>query len=252
MKKIGLLAICLGTSILMVGCGQASKGEADSQDRHTQTTSSVSQGADQNLLEQLENISLDVEGEYIRKTIDNDSIEKEYKRTREFTGNLKDVKIISQDKEDITVKAVVANDFYTTVEPITIHFQLKNNEIGSGVIEDNQPKVQPTIPYTLDMIFGKELKLTYVEGLEEKKFTVSRDTVEKIGYEYETGNVTGGFCGISDFSYEGHVIFYCKDGRKLKQSVDIDYRPDKDKEYTLESDKSIWRISTKENARFIE
>lgn len=270
MKKIGLLAIYIGVSIVMTGCGKASEGGADGQGQVQ--ISSVSEGINQTLLEQLENLSFDVEGYYIEKRINNEMVEKEVECPKSYTGNLKEINLISQHKDEVVLEALLANDFYTTTEPVPIVFPMENNILGSGVIEDNHFKVKPVIPYpdTLDWILNEDLKVTitpdidnldweldedfkvnFQEGSGVEEFTITPDTVEKIQYEYETGKITGSFCRINDFGYSGRLIFNCKDGRKIKQDVDIYYRPDNEK-YTSESNKLIWGINKKKDAKLLE
>ncbi|SFS08095.1 hypothetical protein [Anaeromicropila populeti] len=166
----------------------------------------------------------------------------------QFDGFAKDIEIIEVTDKEVTVSAVLADPYFTTVDAVEVTYTYEKEDefYITGVNEIERVPIKPTVERNLDMFYEKGIEINFYNesGIGTYSVDVTKDTVSKIEYDPDCTISGERYLALSDheFYYNGEVIFHCNDGKMYEGVVYMFYLPYEKKEDGWDGD-AEWKLT---------
>lgn len=242
LKKVALMVVL--SSFYLAGCAAGGSAAADPTTAVSQeVTEPAAETINPEILEALASKTVDVKGYYITINIRRIGEEKtEKERDKDYKGYLKDIEVMEQAGEMITVKAylVDSDDFFTTAEKVDLEYNTKD---GSIEIKTEKMKIEPTIFFDTSMFFGTIRSANNYRVLDDLPDMTEENIKEIVLLEGVEDRGTQ----MNDFSFNGCVKITDKEDNVFLCDFYLYYKPYSEQDrFTREkmekNQSSIWDI----------
>lgn len=200
-KKAALIIIM--SSVYLAGCNAAGGGAAadPSAAASQEVTEPGSETISPEILEALESKTVDVKGYYITTDIRSSGEKTEKERSKEYKGYLKEIEVMEQAGETVTVKAylVDSEEFFTTAEKVELEYNTKDSSIQ---VNTDSVKIEPTVFFDTSMFFENKIYAANNYRILEDLPEMTEENIKNIVLLEKTedyGTV------MSDFYFNGNV-----------------------------------------------
>ena len=242
-KKAALIIVM--SSVYLAGCN-ATGGEAAADPSAAvsqEVTETAAETITPEVLEAIESKTVDVKGYYITTDIRSSGDKTEKERDKEYKGFLKEMEVIGQSGEIVTVKAylVDSEEFFTTAERVELEY---NTEDSSVQVKTDPIKIEPTVFFDTSMFFEYKINAAnnyrWLEKLPEMTEDNIKDIVLLEGVE-DRGTT------MNDFSFNGCVEITDQEDQVFLCTFYLTYKP-YDERYSFTREKMekkqspIWQI----------
>jgi len=244
-KKAALIIVM--SSVYLAGCNAAGGNAAADPSAAVTVSQEVIEAEPgtiaPEILEAIENITVDVQGYYITTDIRSSGEKTEKERDKEYKGFLQEIEVVEQAGEIVTVKAylVDSEDFFTTAEKVELEYNMKDSSIQ---VKADPIRIEPTVFFDTNMFFENKINAANNNRVLEDLPEMTEENIKSIILLEETEDygVT-----INDFYFNGRVEITDIEDQVFQCTFYLTYKP-YDEKYSFtrtkmeEKQSPIWQM----------